>query len=114
VREAELTNETDRVWDFNETKLTTLIETVVQQMCDARWTFEVESREPIVFSETRCAENSDLTTNTKSFGSAQISNQFPTISTHQAIFVNQKVVTVYNKWETFGTRIETFAVDEFD
>jgi hypothetical protein len=53
----------------------------------------------------------------KSFGRAQISNQY------QAIVTNQKNITVYDKWktttarserDTIGNPIETLAIDEFD
>jgi hypothetical protein len=113
VKEAVLTNETDRFWNVDEAKSTALRESVVQQMRYPRWTFEIESYERSAF-ETLCGENSYCTINTKSFGRAQISNHFATVSPHQTIIANQKVRTVHNKRETIALRIETHAIDEFD
>jgi hypothetical protein len=76
----------------------------------ATWTFEIESRERPVVGETLCSENSDIGTNTKSVGTPQISNQFATVSPHQAIVPDQKVVTVQSK----SRMIVRTAVEEFD
>jgi hypothetical protein len=94
--EALLTDEKHRFWEFNETKPPATKETVVQKMRYARWMFKIDSRERRVVAETLCRENSDLPTNTKSFGIAEISNQFATVSPNQTIVANQKVVAVYN------------------
>jgi hypothetical protein len=112
--EAPFTNETDRFGDFNETKSSTVKETLVQQMCYARWKFKTESCERRAIAETLCGENGYRATNTKSFGRAQISNHFQTVSPHQTTVADQKVFMVYKKWKTFVRWIETFAVDEFD
>jgi hypothetical protein len=94
VIEAAAANETDRFWNFDETKSSALIETLVQQMRYARWMFETESSEGTVITETPCSENSDIPINTKSLGKAQISKHFAAVRPHQAIISNQKVVTV--------------------
>jgi hypothetical protein len=107
--EAAITNETDRVWDFNKTKSTALRESLVQQMRYARWTFEIEGRERRVSEKTPRSENSDLPTNAKSLGRAQISNQLAAVNSQQTIGFDKKVVTVYNKRKTTGRRI---AADE--
>jgi hypothetical protein len=112
-REAVPANETDRFWDFNETKSTALIETMVQQLSYARWTFEIESRERRLI-ETPRRENSDPPTNTKSFGRAQISNQFATVSPQQAIIPNAKVGTVHNKRKTIVQPTANVALDELN
>jgi hypothetical protein len=98
VIKAEPANETYRFWNFNETKTAVKRETVVEQMRD--FNFESESPDRRAVPETVCGENSDFTTNTKTFGTAKISNHFPTVSTHQTIVSNEKVGTVYNNWET--------------
>jgi hypothetical protein len=109
-----MANKMNRFWNFNEAKSTAIIETPVQQMCDARWKLEFESRKRALPAETPCGENTDLPTNAKHFGRAQISNHFATVSPYQTFIANQKVFMVYNKWETIARRIEIPAVDEFD
>jgi hypothetical protein len=41
-------------------------------------------------------------------------NHFVTVSQHQTIIANQKVLAVHNKRETIAPRIEAHAIDEFD
>jgi hypothetical protein len=106
VREEALANETDRFWNFDDTKSMAQRESVVQQMRYPRWTFEIESRERRAV-ETLCGENSYGPTNTKSFGRAQISDHFATVSPHHKIIANQKVRTAHNKRETISRGKET-------
>jgi hypothetical protein len=109
-----MANETDRFWDRNKPKSTALRETGIQQMCYVRWEFEIESLERRTAAETQCLEKSELLTNTKSFGRAQISNQFATVSPQQTIIPNQKVAIVYNKWEMSSRWMETLTLDELN
>jgi hypothetical protein len=88
MREAMFANETDRLWDFDGTKLGARRESMVQQMRYARWTFEIESCERRVMAETQCRENRYLPTNTKSLGTTHVSNQFATVNPHQTTVSN--------------------------
>jgi hypothetical protein len=112
--EAVRANETGRFWDFKETKPIALTETALQQIRYTRWTFEIETPKRRATAETLGGEKSDLPINTKSFGTAQISNQFATVSPQQTIIPNQKVAIVYNKWEMSGRWIETLTLDELN
>jgi hypothetical protein len=64
--------------------------------------------------KTPCGENSDLPTNTESFGRAQILNHFATVRPHQTIVDNQKVIVVYNKWETMIPPMKSLALNELN
>jgi hypothetical protein len=80
VGKAVMANETDRFWDLNETELSAIRESSVQQMRYPRWRLEMyipERRAPV---ETPGAENSDFPTNTESFGTDKTANQFATVS----------------------------------
>jgi hypothetical protein len=98
VSEADIADQTDRVWDFDGAK-TAIKETLARQMRYARSSLELQNRERSSATETRGGEVSDHPANPKSVGRAQVADQLATVRAKPAIVTHTTVTAFIDEFD---------------
>jgi hypothetical protein len=95
--EAMVTNDTDRSWNLQRTKLDAIGEAIAGETFHTTFRIESESDQCEISQETSTEQSREIAINTKSVRRAVILNQFATVSQKQAIVFHAKVGAIRGK-----------------